>query len=399
MTVKVREINPGKWYVQIDYHRFRKTKFISTNKERADEVAKRLQEALDLYGFDALVALEKARKPEKKIPTLRAYADKWELELEQTDLRLSTRSSYIGMMKKHIVPALGTLKLTEIDYSKLKEFAIAKSKTHSRDSVRLMLASARALMQEALKDKHIRINPVAGLARFYRGAKRRREEMDPFTVEDLKKIETKFRERFPEALVFFLLLSRTGLRIGEGIALQWRDIDWDKSEIIVRRNLPQHRHLERTKTRSSERRVDMIPRLAEELRLWHKQRTAAYLKAGRILKADDWIWTTSEGTPLRYSNFVRRIWNRVQALAEVRQRSPHDLRHTWASQMLAAGADPAWVARQLGHSSPLVTLRIYAHYVPGSKRVSAEVLDGQTGTQITRKRKGFSKDLGDGGKR
>jgi hypothetical protein len=60
--------------------------------------------------------------------------------------------------------------------------------------------------------------------------------------------------------------------------------------------------------------------------------------------------------------------------------------------MLAAGADPAWVARQLGHSSPLVTLRIYAHWVPGSKRVSAEVMDKGGDTQITHKRE-RSKDF------
>ena len=143
------------------------------------------------------------------------------------------------------------------------------------------------------------------------------------------------------------------------------------------------------KTRTSERRVDLIPRLADELRPWQKVGQAAALKAGKKVTAEDWIWTTEEGTPLRYSNWVRRVWNRIQALAEIRQRSPHDLRHTWASQMLAAGAGPAWVARQLGHSSPLITLRIYAHWVPGSKRVSADVLDGKPDTQTTRKRKRF----------
>lgn len=59
------------------------------------------------------------------------------------------------------------------------------------------------------------------------------------------------------------------------------------------------------------------------------------------------------------------------------------------SEMGGGLTDPAWVARQLGHSSPLVTLRIYAHWVPGSKRVSADVLDGKQNTKTTRKRKRF----------
>jgi len=389
MTVKVREIYPGKWYLQIDYHRYRQTKFVSKSRERAEEVAKRLQEALDLHGFDAILALEKSRKPIRQVPTLKAYAVKWAEELEQTDLSENTRISYGIQMRKHLVPAFGACPLNEIDYSKLKEFAVEKAKSYRRDSVRLMLAAMRALMGEALRDKHIKVNPVAGLSRYYRAASRRKEQIDPFTVGELAKIEEGFRERFPEYLTFFLVLSRTGMRIGEAIALQWRDVDWGASEILIRRNMPQHRRVGPTKTAASERRVDMIPRLADELRLWRASQRTRALKAGRELEGEDWIWRTGEGTPIHYGNFLGRVWNRVQRLALVRQRSPHDLRHTWASQMLAAGADPAWVARQLGHSSSLTTLGIYAHWVPGSKRVSAEVLDGKAETQTTRNREVF----------
>jgi hypothetical protein len=60
---------------------------------------------------------------------------------------------------------------------------------------------------------------------------------------------------------------------------------------------------------------------------------------------------------------------------DFRQRTPHDLRHTWASHMLARGADLAYVSAQLGHANPSITLRIYSHWVPGTRRVTTSILD------------------------
>ena len=73
--------------------------------------------------------------------------------------------------------------------------------------------------------------------------------------------------------------------------------------------------------------------------------------------------------------FLRRIWYKVQDAAKVRRRTPHDLRHSWASHRLSAGADLAYVSAQLGHANPATTLRIYAHWVPGTRRVTTSVLD------------------------
>jgi hypothetical protein len=69
--------------------------------------------------------------------------------------------------------------------------------------------------------------------------------------------------------------------------------------------------------------------------------------------------------------------SRLQDAAKIRRRTPHDLRHSWASHMLAAGADLAYVSSQLGHSNPATTLRIYAHWAPGTRRVGTSILDRQ----------------------
>jgi integrase len=238
-----------------------------------------------------------------------------------------------------------------------------------------MVGVQRVMLQEAMHEGIIAANPVTRLGRFYRSAKRIKEKIDPFTIDELHRIEEKCGEKVPDYYPLILCLSWTGMRIGEAFGLQWLDVDFNRSCILVRRNIPPHRQVETPKTASSERRVDMSPELAEVLRMLQKKRKKEAFAEGRAFDATNWIFPNEEGKTIHYSNFLRRVWHRVQDQAQVRRRTPHDLRHSWASHMLSAGADLAYVSAQLGHSNPATTLRIYAHWVPGTRRVTTAVLD------------------------
>ena len=379
MGVKVVEMYPGRWYVRVVYNRFRKTKHIGS-RERALEVGRKLTTALELYGFDALKMFENSSaesevKPVVLIPTIDQYQARWLAELEKTDVKRSTKENYNYLMSRHVVPAFGKERLDSIDYPKLKAWVIGQSGKYSKDTVRLMVAVLRVMMQEAVHEGIIPVNPVMKLGRFYRSARKVKEKIDPFTIEELHLIEAKCKERFPEHYGFILCMARTGMRIGEVTALQWHDIDFEKSYIVVRRNIPHHRQVETTKTQASQRKVDMSPELAAELKRLRTERKKEALANGRTFDAEGWVFPNEDGTPIYYTNFLRRIWHRVQDLAQVRRRTPHDLRHSWASHMLAAGADLAYVSAQLGHANPSITLRIYSHWIPGMRRVTTAVLD------------------------
>jgi integrase len=361
----------------VNWRCWRRARQVTPNtEERALEVAEKLRIALRLYGVDALLALD-APKPEppKETATIAEYAAQWSTQLEIEPIKRSTRESYAYLLRVHVLPEFGQLEPKEVTYTAVKDWIRRKLKTHSKNTVRLMLAVLRAMLNEAIKDGHIVINPVHDLARVMRAGKRVREKMDPFTLDELHAIEDKCRARFPEQYGFLLLMSRTGMRIGEATGAQWRDLDERAGQLLVRRNIPHHRETETPKTVASDRRVDLSPDLFEELVRIRGARKAELLRAGRRWNMEEWIFRTQVDTPLHYNNFVIRIWNRCQELAKVRVRGVHNLRHTWASQMLAAGADPAYVATQLGHSSPAITLRIYAHAVPGTRRIGPETLD------------------------
>ena len=387
MSVKVVEMYPGSWYIRVVYKHFRKTKQIGS-KERAVEVSRKLTTALELYGFDALKMFEDSAEPPVKpapvliIPTVDEYQVKWLAELERTDLKRSTKECYTYQITKHFVPFFGKERIDLLDYSRLKAWVIEQAAKFSKDTVRLDVAVLRAMLQEAVNEGILAVNPVMKLGKFYRSARKVKEKIDPFTIEELHLIEDKCREKFPEHYPFILSMARTGMRIGEATALQWHDIDFTNNYIVVRRNIPHHRQVETTKTEASQRKVDMSPELSAELRRLRTEKKKQALADGKAFDAEGWVFPTEDGTPIFYTNFLRRVWHKVQDIAKVRRRTPHDLRHSWASHMLAAGADLAYVSNQLGHANPSITLRIYSHRVPGVRRVTTAVLDTKNANNL-----------------
>ncbi|HEX9284353.1 MAG TPA: tyrosine-type recombinase/integrase [Nitrospirales bacterium] len=419
MAVKVREIplGSGKWYVKIDYRQRRASRCFSS-QERAQDVADKIATAIDIYGMEALRMF---RRPEPsstppKIPTVAEYAAKWELELEKRDLKLSTRLSYGSNLEHHIIPALGQKLLTEIDYPVLKEFVckkvegtystarfrkIRENKTndregksapgqerkYSRDSIRVMVMTMRAMMAEAVREKLIPANPVADLSPFYRKQKQERavRRSEVYTPEELYAIDDVLRTKQalfePDTHELTLCMSRTGMRVGEARGLVPSDLDYRARTIEVQRNIPSgHNRLEEsTKGKIGHRTVDMGKDLYVALKGMDARRREERMKTGSTAQTP-WLFYAKGGGPMDYNKFYDD-WTRAQKMAGVRIRSPHSLRHTYASVNLARGEDLAYVSRQLGHANPAITLAIYTHFIPRKRRSASNALDRSVDTR------------------
>jgi integrase len=159
------------------------------------------------------------------------------------------------------------------------------------------------------------------------------------------------------------------MRPGELLALQWPDFNWRRAYVQVQRNLVRGR-LTTPKSHQC-RRVDVSRELRAALRLWRRQQRRAWLKVGRPFPV--WVFPSVTGTVLDEAN-VRKAFNRVLAAAELDARGPHQMRHTFASQLLQDGAPITYVSRQLGHKDASTTLRIYAHWLPDA--FSGRFVDG-----------------------
>jgi integrase len=143
------------------------------------------------------------------------------------------------------------------------------------------------------------------------------------------------------------------------LALEWGDLDWRSSAVRLSRNIV--RGALTTPKNHQKRTVDLSPQLRAVLRLARRQQAAAWLKRGR--PRPDAVFASDVGTPLDESN-VRKAFNRVRDAAELHRRGPHQMRHTFASLLLAAGEPITYVSQQLGHRDPSITLRVYSHWLP-----------------------------------
>ncbi len=152
-----------------------------------------------------------------------------------------------------------------------------------------------------------------------------------------------------------------GLRIGELCELRWRDVDLSGGRITIRAS----------KTDAGVRQIDMLPALRDEL---------AALKANATsTEAGQYVFATMTGGSQNPSNLrnrvlsaaVGRVNEKLAEMGEVplpERITPHKLRHTFASLLVALGVDPGSVTDQLGHTDPGFTLRVYRH---GMRRDSA----------------------------
>ena len=168
----------------------------------------------------------------------------------------------------------------------------------------------------------------------------------------------------------------TGLRRNELLALRWRDIDLDLLSISVSQTLYKGKgrvEFKEPKTKYSRRRVSMTPKLALFLREHKAERESLYWQLGVPLTLDDLVFANYDRKPIDPSTLTHNF-GRIVKRAGLNARF-HDLRHSYASLMLAAGVHPKVVSEALGHSTVAITLDIYSHVTPGLQEAAAKQLD------------------------
>ncbi len=162
------------------------------------------------------------------------------------------------------------------------------------------------------------------------------------------------------------------MRLGEALALQWDDIDFDERFITIQRTFSRGKiGLPKNGKR---RRIDMSNQLTQVLKDAKHQRKLETINNGwgNIPK---WVFVSHAGTALDINHWRRRIFYKAIEKAELRKIRVHDIRHTYASLLIQAGESLAYVRDQLGHHSISVTVDIYGHLTPGGNKDAVDRLD------------------------
>ena len=318
------------------------------------------------------------RAPEDRNITVTDYAVRW-LKLIKAVIKPRTLESYEASLRLHVLPALGHRKVRDVGRNHVKALV---AQLHdgglSKNTVRIVHASLHALLNEAVEDDIIVVNPASrrGKSKLLRLAPTRgeRENIKAFDRDQLVRFLKAAHEKTRHSPMFFTM-ARTGIRLGEAFGLQWQDVDFTGREIQIARAISGGR-IETPKSGKS-RSVDMSPALRDVLQRHDAETKAAALKVGRERPA--WVFPSIDGMPLDRAN-VEKAFKRVLKHAGLPLYfTPHSLRHSYASLLLADEVSVAYVQEQLGHSSIKMTVDTYGRWLRKKAPGAVDRLDDAPG--------------------
>ncbi len=197
-----------------------------------------------------------------------------------------------------------------------------------------------------------------------------KRQIAPLTSEQVQQLLDAAKDDRLYAL--YVVAIGTGMRLGEIFGLQWPDVDLKGRAINVRSTLIEINGkltLAEPKTPKSRRRVD-LPQFVVDALTKHR---AQSVREG--FAKEPWVFCNSTGGPLRRTHFHVNQFKPLLATADLPAIRFHDLRHTSATLLLAAGVHPKVVQERLGHSQIGITLDTYSHVVPTVQLEAARKLD------------------------
>lgn len=270
-----------------------------------------------------------------------------------TGIERGTRLTYQRLWDRTWSKYLGTLPANLVGQDAIRKAVNALAEDYSRKSLENQRGLLAGVLDRAVEKTYLPKNPVKGI-RLPRGKEAERVEMRIITPEEFAVIE----ERLPEAqrpLVRFLM--GTGCRWGEAVALTVADVQLPN--VRIRRALKwspdNQRTIGATKTKKSNRTVALPPDLHDEVRAACKGKAKT-----------DLVFTAPRGGAIGHRTFWSRYWLPAVQHLEPRPRM-HDLRHSHASWLLAAGVPIHVVQARLGHESIQTTVDTYGHLLPDAQ--------------------------------
>jgi integrase len=300
------------------------------------------------------VVTEVQKRPDT--PLFSEFSQEW---LEENILRWkrSYRTSIKGTLDTRLIPYFGEERVGNITKAMILKFRASLAKVShetgdselSNDRINHIMTPLRMILDDAA-DRYEFTSPAIGL----KPLKVPRVDIEPFTLDEVKKIIRYVR---PDFRNYYIVRFFTGLRTGEIDGLQWQYVDFENRQILVRETVVQGR-IDTTKTLESRREVEMSPPVYEAL-LEQKKVSFGHSK---------FVFCNRAGGSYEHRNVTQRIWYPTLEKIGIKSRKPYQTRHTAATLWLAAGENPEWIARQMGHTTTQMLFTVYSRYVPNLTR-------------------------------
>lgn len=301
-----------------------------------------------------------------------AYLDRW-LEGRQVDLAYKTVQGYRTNIERHIKPRIGQVRLDKLRpaqiqalYTELRQTGLAAR------TVSYVHRTLHVALEQAVKWQILHRNPVD----LVEPPKLSRPEVSVLDGAAVGTILEAIKE--PRLAITVTLAVGAGMRRGEILGLRWTDIDLQTRVAYIvqssQRHIGEGVQFTKTKTHRSRRAVALPGFVIGALEHWRAHQEEERRLMGSVYHDLGLVCTRHDGQPLD-PDWVSKSFGRVARKAGFSGIRFHDLRHTHATLLLAAGVHPKVVQERLGHSQISMTLDTYSHVLPGLQHEAAASLE------------------------
>lgn len=340
------------------------------NIKAAARLVERIRREIVVGVFDYEATFPKAKPPSAPDPApvveaalepephnergFTTFSEAW---LKSQVVEKATMEGYRSALRKIWQPVFGERDIASIKPSEIKQVIADRSQKFTAKTINNNLIPLRQLYLFAIDDELVEKSPVTNI----RNRKHQSPLPDPFSADEMDRIVGHMEAHSPELVWnWFAFAFATGLRPSEQVVLHWSDIDWDQETARVQRALVKA-EIKDTKTYLV-RDVDLNARALAALR---RQKVHSFMRG--------------PDTPIFLNPITNRPWPdekqqrekfflpALQALG-IRRRGAYQTRHTFATIALMGGVNPAYIARQLGHTTTAMLFKHYAKWIDGADK-------------------------------
>lgn len=389
----IYRLKDGSWEarIMIGTNAEGKPKFKTFTSKKRTVVAKKLAD---------YIANKKEREPEYACnQTVQKWLNNWFDSYVSKNVKESTRVSYETIIKRHLIPCIGNIKLKELKKVDIEDMyrdllvngRVSEKGGLSIKSIKNVAAVLHKALDEAMKHEYIIKNPadIANVPTL------RSEHATKKEIEVLTKQEQKALMDVCGDDVYGVAIKTTfftGVRLGELLGLKWSDLDYNAKTIRISRQVNRLKDYspdakaktrlgiqEDTKTKSSNRTISLPDSLLELLKKYQERQSLEKQKWGKSYYDFDMIFAREDGYYIDPATFRKHYQKKLKE-AGLHHYSFHALRHTFATRALEAGVAVKVVSQILGHSSVQITMDTYSHVLPELQKESmnkiAEYIEG-----------------------
>ncbi|MCX7748266.1 MAG: site-specific integrase [Clostridia bacterium] len=293
----------------------------------------------------------------------------WLENFKKLKLKPKTYEVYDTQARHHIIPSLGEIPLKDLNSLQIQKYINDKSKPLSPATIRKQYNILNSALEKALANDMITKNPCKNVELPILEQK----EIKALTLEE----ENKFIEesRDDRLHTLFVLAFDSGLRLGELLALTWGDVDFEKAEVTVNKNLIHVKDYEGKSNSKNVLKVQDNPKTKSSIRkVPLPQRSLKLLKELKSKTNTIMVFATKTGNYLNPRN-AERSFVRIATKIGFDDCNFHSLRHTYATRLFEVGIPVNVVSKLLGHAKTSITTDIYISVMPSLKNDAVKVLD------------------------